>query len=352
MKLKMMGTVLVAVILLVMAANPAFAALNARSLGMGGAYIAVANDAAAGHLNPAALPFLSEPQCSFFYGAAAISHIALAEPVATILPYSWYDVGYTSYPHLDYASPTSDSGLAYGLFAYRTELLSFPPFTNEVNTSDGNIYAESVGQDTVVGYSLAAELFPGLSVGGTIRVGYYQTDRPYNAGDDGHVVSAEYSFLHVGIDAGVLYRPVPQFALGLVVTDINQAELVFEPTGSEHATQGLQDAITGEIIDNWSIRFPCLFRWGAAFSIPKFLTIAWDMVALPQSIDEILLVSEFGAEWQINPILAFRGGMYHSIFTAGVGITLHFGDTSGLRLDYAYLANTEGQHFLSASWLF
>jgi len=348
LKLRVFSAISIALLLLLGACTPAAAAISARTMAMGGASVAIVNDAGAAHVNPAALTTLTTPQLTFEYAPAFLSATPLGLPES--LPPSF--LGGTEpeiptlFPYLGFASPTSEIGLAYGIFAYRAEMLTWPSISY-----NGSTYA-FYGNDTSIGYSLAYELLPGFSVGGTIRVGLYNTDKPFIVkenigGTEVEVLEqAHFQFLHLGLDAGLLYKPVPQFAMGLAVYDINRKKLTFEEVNGQEPY---------EIIES-TIRFPFSIRWGVAFMLPPYLTLAWDMTDFPQSIKDILKVSELGGEIRLNDYFAFRAGLYHSHFTAGLGLTIPFSDTAAMAFDYAYLsaqtASGSGLHYATASWLF
>ncbi|HBL48715.1 MAG TPA: hypothetical protein DHD79_09660 [Firmicutes bacterium] len=348
MKQKTVSAISIALLLLFAACTPAAAAISARSLAMGGACVAIVNDAGAAYVNPAALITLAAPQLTFEYAPVFLSATPLALPAA--LPPAFFGSTEpeipTLLPYLGFASPNSESGLAYGIFAYRTEMITWPTFDWQGTP------VLIVGQDTSAGYSLGYEILPGFSVGGTIRVGLYNTDKPFivketvNGVEILTLTKAHYQFLHLGLDAGILYQPVPQFAMGFAAHDINRKKLAFEEFEGQEPY---------EIIEN-PIRFPFGMRWGVAFMLPPYLTLAWDMTEMPQSINNVLKVSELGGELRFNDYIAFRAGLYHSKFTAGLGLTIPFSETSALTVDYAYLsaqtATESGMHYATASWLF
>jgi len=351
MKQRTFNAILIALLLLlgtIGTCTPAAAAISARAMAMGGACVAIVNDAGAAYVNPAALTTLTTPQLTFEYAPAYLSATPLALPES--LPPGFLGGAEpeipTLYPYLGFASPTSESGLAYGIYAYRAEMLTWPTF------SWGGMPVTIVGQDTSVGYSLAYEILPGFSVGGTLRVGLYNTMKPYVVKETVSGVEVETlmrahaQFLHLGLDAGILYQPVPQFAMGFTMHDINRKKLTFEEVPGQEPY---------ELIEN-PTRFPFSMRWGVAFMLPPYLTLAWDMTEFPQSIKDILKVSELGGEFYFNEYIAFRAGLYHSQFTAGLGLTIPFSETAALTFDYAYMAaktaTENGLHFATASWLF
>lgn len=358
MKQRAIGASLIAVVLLLLVSGSAMASPSARAIGMGGAFVAAVNDPTAASLNPAALTTLSGPQMTFDYGTGFLPNRTLIGPQAEPAepwtleyegaPYIMPCTDTAPFPYLAFASPTSESGLAYALSVYRTSLYTFEPFVRGGTDEFGNPipvpYEATIGQDTVVGYSLAFEILPGLSIGGTVRLGFYTTDRPW-VKEDESIASYQHQFLHIGIDAGMLYRPVPQLALGIAINDLNQAKMEFLPPA------GLKPSKIGQVFDQ-TIRFPYQLRWGAAFMLPPYLTLAADMTTIPQSFSEILDVMEVGGELRLNKMFALRGGSYHGTLTLGAGLGVPFQEAGVLNIDYAYVADTEGRHYLSASWLF
>lgn len=334
---------LVAALLLLVSAGPAWAAIDVRALGMGGACVAVTDSANAVDVNPAALTQLSGPQLLFSYGQGFLPN-AIMMPPAYLRPTAPWTTDSNGNPAsslmplLSFASPVSETGLAYGLSVSRYSM-----YTHETISISLYDIPPSVGDETELTYALGYELFPNLSVGAAVRVGQYRTFRPTVTKDESGneiLVDARYSLLHLSFDAGVLYSPVPQFAAGVAIRDLNQPEIFFPE--EENAPPQLVISVT----------YPYQLRWGAAFKLPPFLTVAWDMTDAPDQFTDFLSVSELGAEIRFNKLFALRGGLYHGTYTAGAGLTIPFAASTGLNVDYAFVAGAGAQHYISASFLF
>lgn len=333
---------LVAAILLIVAANPAWAALDVRALGMGGACVAVTDSANAVDVNPAALTQLSGPQLQFSYGQGFLPNAVMMPPfmLSPAAPWTVDGDGNASsslMPALAFGSPVSETGLAYGLSVSRYQM-----YTHETISFGFFDIPPTVGDETELTYALGYEIIPNLSVGAAVRVGQYSTFRPMITKDEeGNeiLVNGKYSLLHVSFDAGVLYKPVPQFAAGIAIRDLNQPEVFFP-----------DESTSPQLVI--SVTYPYQLRWGVAFHLPPFLTVAWDMTGAPDQFSDFLSVSELGAEIRLNKLFAVRGGLYHGTFTLGAGLKFPFAASTGLNFDYAFVGGESAQHYFSASFLF
>ena len=255
--------------------------MGARALGMGGAFVAVADDGSAIYYNPAGLAFVEDNNFTALFSNA---------------------FGAGGYLGLGYARPNIGASLV-GL-------------VSEVDETDE--YGNVIG---TLGYQEGALALGGAYAFGPFALGAaakgYLQNAPENLGygftcDVGLMLSMPDL---IGLKAGAVGRNL----LGTVT---------FE---SEHVDEFERDFLVGV-----SIR-----------PIEKLLVAAdFDMTAL---------VAKVGAEYQVVPAVALRGGVNVDSemavgFTAGVGFAL-----GGFTIDYAYQfhpSELPDSHWLSLGYSF
>ncbi len=153
---------------------------GARSLGMGRAFVSVADDASATYWNPAGMTQISLQQATFLHAAL------------------WAD---TTYDFFSYVYPTTDLG-TYGLSLLRLSSGGFEQ--TDVNNVVTGSFSDTY---TVYSFSYGAKVVEGFSVGANVKC-YEQQLAQYINGD--YILDA----------AGFLAEPVPSLRLGLMIQNI------------------------------------------------------------------------------------------------------------------------------------
>ncbi len=172
--------------------------IGARAMGMGGAYTAIANGPEAAHYNPGAMPFLKGHQIMASYRFLSLDR-----------KFSYLGYAQQLRPKID---PESDERPLRGGLA-----LSWI-YAGVDNIDGRNLSGEHIGDfsNSESAFSLSFGLSPIdiIGVGITGKVLYNRF--PKMKEDDSAI-----SEMTVGIDFGILMKPLPFLALGFVIKDIN-----------------------------------------------------------------------------------------------------------------------------------
>jgi hypothetical protein len=288
------------------AEDPIRIGVGARLMGMGKAFVALADDGSAIFTNPAGLSELES-----WYFLSMYSNLMNEIPYVT----------------LSYSHPLKLQGIPLGLAVGYVgsgvaDIIS--------PTQAGFTYFDY--HNTLILLSLAGRVNQSLSLG----LNFKFFDEGYSG-----VVNA--SGRGSDMDLGLKYTISEQAALGITFQNF----LPVSAGGRLTWDSGLYESI------------PCLLKMGGAF---KFLD---NRVRLAVDNDywltrELPMQLHAGVEWELHPILILRGGVdqsissatarnVHSNLTLGVGLRL-----LGSRLDYAYHPYHEEQgnitHFFSFSF--
>ena len=301
--------------------------VGAKSIGMGGAFVSLANDASALYWNPAGIAKLqnSDVMFSHTYWLAGTNH-NFAGVILKLSDQQSIGFSYTS--------------LTVGDMPVRTEM--FPDGTGEYfNAADFSI-----------GLSYGLNLTDIFSIGFT---GKYIGERIW------HMSASAMAF-----DVGILYNtPVRGLNLGMSISNVgskiqydgrdNFINYSFDPT--QH---GNSSNIFASIqMDSWSL--PMIFRVGLSMKfidndVNKF-TMSVD-ANYPNDYNEYL---NLGCEYGFMQRFFIRVG-YKSLFkinseeglTAGIGFVYYITDENLLRFDYAYadFGRLNAVHRITASFGF
>lgn len=168
-------------------------AASARSLGMGGAHSAVADDASAVYWNPA--------------GLAQINR----KDIVTLYSSLFED---TNFGFFGYAQPTVDMG-TFGLGVVSLRSGDF-----EKRDEIGQVQGSFSSADTAVLLSYGAPLSDRLALGGTIKGIRQEIDT--------------YSGSGLGLDAGALYQWKPRIQFGLTARNIVSPKITLDSTAEKY----------------------------------------------------------------------------------------------------------------------
>jgi hypothetical protein len=273
---------------------------GARARGMGSAFVAIANDATAPYWNPAGLALLDRPEFSATY---ASRYMSLDDD----------NLGF-------YAA-----GLSYPIAGYGTVAVT------------GGMFKPDFYSETGLGlsYAYAASMEPLFSIGLTAKYlsrGWDPgaTDDPYVEADP--LFASDESKSGIGVDAGLLFQPIPGLSLGAAAFNLNK------PSTSIGDDSAAEDD-----------KLPLRFAGGAAYTVSggSFeITPAAAIEYVDETPnDECHMRIHAGAEaWLMQKQLALRGG-YTMVtndgpqeIALGVGFRFQTGGAGPLiGVDAAYL---------------
>jgi len=282
--------------------------VDARSLGMGGSFVAIAEGISAGYWNPAGLSNLMFPQVvgmyaerfakivNFNYGAFGIPASTNSTLAFSFLRLGVDDIPITALPNPDLALGDSyvdpNTGATY---------LNTPYVARTVNDAEWAFYL-SYAKKT-------SELF---SWGVNIKAVTKQV------GDN--------SAYGLGFDIGLLYRLFPKMNVGVNFQDITTTLLAWDTGRREAITPTLKTGIAYFWdIPAISSRFIPAMDVDIRFENRQF--------ASQFNLDRISFDSHIGLEYAFKNVIALRVGAPDvGNFTAGAGIRLKH-----LEVDYAFL---------------
>jgi len=302
--------------------------IGARALAMGGAYVAVADDATANYWNPAGLPFVRGPEIGFshvtmFDELANYDALTLSMPVGrTIgLGLTWIRLGVDDIPRYDALLGTSSDRIGQAHPEWR---------------SDGQSSGSFNDTEQAYVFSVAKRFDFDLFLGGGLTP--LMVPIEFSVGASGKYISQsldDHSGTGQGFDLGTLLRigltsespeVSPRFiSLGFAVQNVG-TKLTWDTEGDH------QDEVTRNL------------KVGLGFS-QAFASLSSVVTLAVQLDDQYSQDICYGGEYGFRDMIFLRGGADVNDFTAGAGLKLYM-----VRLDYAFVGYELGNtHRLSAS---
>jgi len=294
---------------------------GARPLGMGGSFVAIADDATATYWNPAGLGGLERTQISFMHAGI---------------------FGLDSYDFVNYVQPIGGTG-AFGLSWFRLGIDDIP--LTELQGS-GNISASN--RPVIIGYMQDTENAFMLSYGKRFRmnmpIGEYKsmgTDIQIGGNIKfllNSVSGANRNAIGFGGDLGLIWKTsfvsdndtkkTSDLSLGIALQDFTKTRLYWNTTSSPSHI----DVI------------PRNFKVGAAYS-QYINSLASRMILSIDADTRYGLEMHYGLEYILGDILSLRMGVQERDLTAGAGLNISFlrGESSlSFLVDYAFLSHELG----------
>ncbi|MDR3666722.1 MAG: PorV/PorQ family protein [Ignavibacteriaceae bacterium] len=274
--------------------------VGGRPLGMGGAYVAVANDVTAGYYNPAGLARINYPEISLMH-----------------------DARFGNLENYDYAGVAIpfDNDMSFGLSIMRLAVDGIPDTRNalmditgsgsldDVNRLDYSKITEFSDQDWAFYLTFAKKQSENFFYGANIKIIRRNI--------------AEYSAWGVGFDAGAIYCPMDKLSLGLNLQDITTTMVAWSTGRNELISPTVKVGGAYEVNFLGGIITPAL-DLDIRFENRQF---ASEFHIGPVSFD-----GHFGFEYNFKNIFAVRAG-YNDVkqFTIGAGVKL-----PKLNIDYSF----------------
>lgn len=276
--------------------------VGGRALGMGGAFVAVANDVTSGYYNPAGLANLNYPQIALMH----------SEQFGNLVN---YDYGAIAIPY--------DKDMSFGLSVMRLGVDGIPDTRNALYDANGDGIIDI--KDDRLDYSRITE-FSNQDWAFYLTFAKRQTDNFY-WGVNAKIIRrdlAEYSATGIGFDVGAFYMPFDNLFLGanlqdatttLIAWSTGRNELV-SPTLKVGGAYKFVEILGGYIMPalDFDIRFENR-RFASNFNIGP---VSFDMHA--------------GFEYNFKNVVSVRAG-YNDVkqFTIGAGVKL-----PKLNIDYSF----------------
>ncbi len=291
-----------------------------KALGMGGAFVALADDGSALYWNPAGLSQIRDSELSamhaFLYGGlASYDHITFVQPLPNqvSIGFNWTRLAVTDIPYFDeeYLIGTNvDQRINNSIY----HLPGTPD--KQFDSNDDLIqfaFSKNMHYDINMGW-LFFEIPFDLSVGGTIKL--IRRNIWDNSGDG------------TGIDLGFKAK-----------TDL---AVIFdqESFGELHYGMNFQDIAGTEIAWNTvtEMRDEVLFNTKAGAALVQPLPKLKSTVTLAYDYDFVYEgTSHYGLDWNYNDKGSLRLGYYDSNYSTGASIKLY-----GVMVDYALITNPIG----------
>lgn len=273
--------------------------VGGRPLGMGGAYVAVANDVTSGYYNPAGLARVNYPEISLMH-----------------------DARFGNLENYDYAGVAIpfDSDMSFGLSIMRLAIDGIPDTRNalmditgsgvldDINRLDYSKITEFSNQDWAFYLTFAKKQSENFFYGANIKIIRRNI--------------AEYSAWGVGFDAGAIYSPMDKLSLGVNLQDITTTMVAWSTGRNELISP------TAKVGGAYEVNF-----LGGIITPALDLDIRFEnrQYASMFHLGPISFDSHVGFEYNFKNIFAVRAG-YNDVkqFTIGAGVKL-----PKLNIDYS-----------------
>ncbi|MCK8824672.1 hypothetical protein [Fuchsiella alkaliacetigena] len=312
MKKRILSVMLILVSLLLFN-SISYACVGARPLGMGGAFVSVADNVNAIYWNPAGLTQLEQYETTY---TRTINNRDM--------------INYNDF--IGFAGTNDELGFSYGLgyIGEGQEGTMIDPYYGETEVElSTNWLVFSFGKDLS---ELENEVFDGLSVGANIR--RMSREEEYNPIN--YQGTASDSDSSIAVDLSALYQINNELSAGLLIQDLFETEF--------------------ELFDQ-KISYIRNIRPSVSYQLDDYLTLAFSVYDFRDEFDRNI---SFGGELEVTAIsdlevlnseeekVYVRGGAYQENLTLGAGY-----EYEDLQFDYAFLGgDLENTHQLGVTYQF
>lgn len=267
--------------------------LDARSLGMGGACLAVI-DPRTSPANPAALVFVTDQ------GLFAGRYVdPVYDPISSRAE--------QQYVYLFYVHPNGGNG-AYSVGVFQNAFTF--NFAEDAFTHD---FTRFTGLQYGYGYPLSDRICLGFNL------------RQIQSLDG--LSTGDMTNQFMTADVGAVFRLNEAIAASVLVTDVLSPLVTFEIEGEDYY---------------YAVRSRLLF--GGSFRLGSLLLLAADIDFNIAGYDDLWYMTRAGVELRLLPFLALRGGYYHGQPTVGVGLKLGKPDRVQVNLDFGQYWPKPGEY--------
>lgn len=274
--------------------------VGGRALGLGGSYVALANDATAGYWNPGALARINYPE-------AIIMHDERFGDLVN------YDFASVAIPY--------GSNVSLGLSIVRLGIDGIPDTRSAWIDNNGNGVFDNVDRidydkisyfnaaDWAFYLTYAKQASSNLSYGANIKI--IRRDL------------AEHSATGIGFDVGVLYAPLTDLFIGINAQDVTTT-LVAWSTGRNELVSPTLKVGSAYFLEMFGGRFAPTVDFDLRFENRRFASTA--------NVGPISLDAHMGLEFDYKQMIALRVG-YNDIKQLSLGAGVHL---RKLDLDYSF----------------
>lgn len=287
--------------------------VGARALGMGGAYVAVAEDVTAGYWNPAGLARIDYPQISLMH----------EEHFGSLVNYNYAAV---AIPY--------DKDMSFSVSAIRLSIDGIPDTRNAlIDRQTGQQISDPTNVNWGLDYTKITE-FSNTDWAFFLSFAKRYSDNFYWGANVKLIRRdiAEFGATGIGFDVGAIYMPYKNLTLGANLMDVTTTILVWDtPSGRNELISP-----TAKLGAAYAISF-----LGGTFIPAMDFDVRFEnrKTASTFNLGPVSFDTRFGIEYNYKKIVAIRGG-YNDVkqFTIGAGIKL-----PKLNIDYTFATFNESE---------
>ncbi len=294
--------------------------IGARALGMGGAFVSIADDASAGYWNPAGMIYVQRREIILMH----------SERFGDLVN---YDAG----SFVQQLAGKDEKRAAFGFSFLRVGVDDIDKTDLVLVDGAPQVISTSTFSETDWAFLVSyARLWNNMtSLGGSVKVVRKALDDESATG--------------FGFDVGVLMKPWRRLSLGLSIQDVTSTFLIWDNETENILPLARLGISYPLLLDSVKGRLTLAAGLDVRFEGRKTATAYW--------IGESSADLRLGAEYWYDDLIAVRTGIeqHEEVdFMAGAGLRLPFG-AQRLGLDYAFLSNghdLDDTHRVSGSLLF